>query len=174
MPVPYDLKKIGRILDELRNKRSSAEAMWCVDRQWAPLPPSPDGSTPKGTWCKAIVDVHNRDGAILHLKDYKSGREYPASHREQLELYSVVGLLHHPDAKRAESTAVYIDGGYESCDGSIIREMLPKLIEKWTHRAIAIEQDTTFEPKPMKQKCSWCAFASGKGGPCDASRVVGE
>ena len=167
MPVPFELKKIGKTLDGLKQKRAKAEVIWLVDRSWAPV------TEPKKAWVKAIVDVHHVDETegVLHLADYKSGREYP-SHRTQLELYSILGLLQYPHLQRAESEAIYIDGGFSASHGSIIRPMLPKLIEKWHEQATRMEEDTVFLGAPG-QACKWCPYAASKGGPCGDSAKAG-
>ena len=170
IPIPYDLKKIGRILDDLRNKTAIAEQTWLAGRNWNHIPAGGDGKAPPGTWVKAIVDVHwvepHKRGDILHVHDYKSGREYPPSHRSQLELYSILGLIKYPSAQRAESSAIYIDGGYEGCEGSVIREMLPRLIEKWDADASSMESDNVFSPTPSSGACRFCHFHQSEGGPC--------
>lgn len=164
-PVPYDLKKIGKTLDELRQQSAIPEQVWLVDRDWRPV------EDPRSAWVKAIVDVHHIDGSVLHLADYKSGREYP-SHRSQLELYSILGLLKYDMAQRAESRAIYIDGGFSGSEGSIIREMLPKLIEKWTIKAERMENDNDFIAAPGSS-CRWCPYRSSVGGPCGESAKAG-
>ena len=164
-PVPYDLKKIGRELNDLRSKSAIPEQVWLVDRQWRPV------TDAREAWVKAIVDIHHLDGDILHLADYKSGREYPG-HRSQLELYSILGLIKYPGAQRAESRAIYIDGGFSGSEGSIIREMLPKMIEKWTIRAERMENDNDFIAAPGAS-CRWCPYRSSVGGPCGESAKAG-
>lgn len=164
-PVPFELKKIGRKLDELKTKQARAEVIWLVNRNWEPV------LDQKEAWFKAIIDVHHVEDEVLYVNDYKSGREYP-SHRGQLELYSVLGLLQYPLAKRAESAAIYIDGGFSGNEGSIIRPMLPKLIEKWTDKALRVENDHDFIANPGSS-CRWCPYAASKGGPCGSSAKAG-
>lgn len=170
MPVPYDLRKIGQTLDGLRNKSAKPEVIWLVNKDWEPV----DVIDQDRAWVKAIVDVHHMDEQhnILHLFDYKSGREYP-SHRSQLELYSILGLLRYPLATRAESGAIYIDGGFTGSEGSIIREMLPKLIEKWDGQARRMEMDDDFIANPGGA-CKWCPYSASSGGPCGASAKAGK
>jgi hypothetical protein len=165
MPVPYELRKIGRILDDLRNRKSKPEATWLADRLWRVTESQPNA------WTKAIVDVHYVDGKVLHLRDYKSGREYP-SHRSQLEFYSVLGLIKYPEVERVESGAIYIDGGFEANEGSIIRQMMPKLIEKWNERGERMENDTSFIAAPGGH-CKWCPYRASAGGPCGESAKAG-
>src|SRR5258706_1229512 len=165
MPVPYDLKKIGRIIDDFRNKGAKAEETWLIDADWLY---TEDIGKAK---CKAIIDLHYIDGDVLHVVDYKSGREYP-SHRDQLELYSILGLLKYPQAKRAESAAVYIDGGYTGMESSIIRPMLPIVIQSWREQAQSMEADQDFIAKPGSA-CRWCPYAKSAGGPCQESAKAG-
>lgn len=163
--VPFELRKISRELKLYREHDGRAEAIWLVDENWRPVT---DQSLAK---LKAIVDVHRIDGDVLHLSDYKSGREYP-SHRSQLELYSVMGLAIHNQCNRAESSAVYIDGGFSGSDGSIIRDMLPKLQDTWSTKVFRIENDSDFIANPGGG-CRWCPYRKSAGGPCGDSAKAG-
>lgn len=163
--VPFDLKKISRELRQYRDGGGIAEAVWLVDSNWRPVR---DQSLAK---LKAIVDVHRRDGDVLRLGDHKSGREY-ASHRSQLELYSVMGLAVYNECKRAESEALYIDGGFSGSHGSIIRDMLPKLQDKWSTKVFRIENDSDFIANPGGA-CKWCPYRKSIGGPCGESAKAG-
>lgn len=165
MPVPYDVRKIGRDLDHMRNAGAKAEQVWLVNKNWEPVEDQNEA------WVKAIVDVHWTSGEVLHIRDFKSGREYP-SHRDQLGLYSILGLLRYPHLARAESGATYIDGGYTGMEGSIIREMVPKLIEKWDADARRMESDVDFIANPGAA-CRWCPYAKSAGGPCGESAKAG-
>lgn len=159
--IHHEICKIGPTLLTLQSQGAAAEATWLLDKNWAPT------TDPSEARVKTIVDVHYRLAEVLHLSDYKSGQMYD-SHRDQLELYGIVGLMVHPDAKRVETSAIYIDTGYEGMQGSIIRAMLPKLIDKWEGKIVAIETDDVFEPKPdLGRKCKWCPYSKAKGGPCE-------
>lgn len=164
--VPFDLKKISKFLKDLKERQAIAEQTWMLNKQWSPVA---DKSV---AWIKAIVDVHYVEGDVLHLRDYKSGKEY-ATHNDQLELYGIIGLQMYPLVKRADLGAIYIDGGFSGAEGSIIRPMLPKLIEKWDQRARDMENDQTFIANPG-YKCQWCPYAQGKGGPCADSAKAGQ
>lgn len=166
MPVPYDLRRIARELDAAKSAGALAEVVFLTDSSWAPV------KDQKLAKMKGIVDYHwiDKDN-VLHIRDLKSGREYP-THRGQLELYSVLGLLQYPHIERAESAAVYIDGGYTGQDGSIIRGMLPHVIDKWQAKIIRIEADNDFIANPGSA-CRWCSFAASRGGPCGESAKAG-
>jgi hypothetical protein len=161
-PVPYDIKKIGLKLYQLREAKAKPEVTWLVDSDWQPV------KRQEHAKLKAIIDVHRMDGEVLRLHDYKSGREYP-SHTDQLEFYAAMGLCHYPDAKRAESSAIYFDSGYESNSRSVIRDMLPYLRTKWMVVATRIDNDQSFYPTPGGH-CARCNFGISKGGPCDAEQ----
>jgi hypothetical protein len=121
-------------------------------------------------WIKAIVDVHwlESDGSVLQVRDFKSGREYP-DHRDQLELYALIGLCLFPQVKRAEYGAIYLDGGYTSNAGAVIRgDMMDTKVKSWHSRAIRIFADETYLPNPGGA-CRWCDYKGSTGGPCGAA-----
>jgi len=166
VPIPYELRKIGKLLSQYKDNNARPEQTWLLTRDWRPT------DDLSAAWVKAIVDVHYIDGDTLFLRDYKSGRQYPG-HSDQLELYGIMGLATYPHLQRADTGAVYIDGGFEGCTGSIIRPMLPKLIEKWNGKAIMMEKDEQFVANPGGA-CKWCPHAKGKGGPCADSANAGQ
>lgn len=158
--VPNDIRKVGPSLLMYKNMGAKAEETWLLDKNWEPVTNQDDA------WIKAIVDLHYFQSPVIYVKDHKSGQMYD-SHREQLELYGLIGLKKYPEAKRAETAAIYMDTGHEGMDGTIIRAMMPKLIDKWHSGAIRMYEDNTYDPKPGN--CKWCTYAKDKGGPCQYS-----
>jgi len=156
--VPTEVKRIGPLLEQLIHLKAQPEVTWLLDRQWNPT------NDPSQAWVKAIVDVHYVLNDVLYVKDYKSGQMYD-SHREQLELYGIIGLKIYPEVKRVETSAVYIDTGHEGMDGSLIPAMLPRTIERWEKDAIMMMADENYEPRPGNA-CRWCEYKKAKGGPC--------
>ena len=162
MAVPYDIKKIGLKIYQLRQYGAKPEAVWMVTKDWLPT------ESPAHARLKAIIDVHWLDKDVLRLHDYKSGREYP-SHSDQLELYSAVGLCQFPHARRADGSAIYIDSGKEGAERGIIREMLPHILKRWTTYLDTIDSDVEFRPTAGGH-CKRCSYGISKGGPCEAEQ----
>jgi hypothetical protein len=163
MVLPFELKKVALRIEDYKQKGAKAEEVWLLDRNWKPV------GSPAMAWSKSIVDVHWFDsaGTVLHVCDYKSGREYP-EHRDQLKLYATMGLCTFPAVKRAEYHALYLDGGHTSNEGALLRgDMLDNSIKEWTSRAIRIFEDKQFLPNPGGA-CKWCDYSAKKGGPCEA------
>lgn len=161
MVVPYELKKVALRLEDLKQKKAKAEETWLLGRNWEHNEVAP--------WIKAIIDVHwlEPDGKVLHIIDHKSGREYP-EHREQLELYALIGLCRFPEVKRAEYEALYLDTGHTSNAGAILRgDVMNSRVQSWNNRAIRIFEDQKYLPRPGGA-CRWCDYSAKKGGPCEA------
>jgi|KBSMisStaDraftv2_1062788.scaffolds.fasta_scaffold00151_2 CRISPR/Cas system-associated exonuclease Cas4 (RecB family) len=157
---PYDLKRIGLKIFQMRDRGAVSEQTWLLDSDWHPTQDINEAAL------KAVIDVHYLDHDVLHIHDYKSGQEYPG-HQDQLELYSLVGLQRYPLAKRVEASAIYIDSGNESSPRSIIRGMYPRLRERWVDLIGRVEGDREFLPTPGRH-CKRCNFSGGNGGPCRA------
>jgi len=155
---PAEIKKIGPLMETLKAQKAKTEEVWLLDKNWEPT------DDPNKAWVKSIIDVHFLDGETLHVKDYKSGRMYD-SHRGQLELYGIMGLLRYPEAKRVATSAIYMDDGFEGMDGSIIRAMLPKMIKVWEDKAQRMMTDDILAPNPGSA-CRWCSYKKENGGPC--------
>lgn len=156
--VPPDLWRVAGHLNNFKSKNAKTEAVWMLDLNWEPT------EDQDKAWIKAIVDVHYVEDDVLHLTDYKSGKPYP-THRNQLELYSIVGMLTYPHVKRVESNALYLDMGLFGAENSVIRAMLPKLKERWHADAVRMYEDEKYEPNPGNA-CKWCPYSVKKGGPC--------
>jgi hypothetical protein len=156
--VHHEIKRIGPLLLMLKSLNAKTEDIWLLDSDWKPT------EDPKKAWVKAIVDVHYLVNGVLYVKDYKSGQMYP-DHRNQLELYALMGLRMYPDVKRVEFSAVYMDTGHEGAEGSLIPAMSEKMILSWDTDAKAMMADEVYEPKPGPA-CKWCPFTKAKGGPC--------
>ena len=162
-PCPYDIRKIGLTIYQLRQKGAVPEQTWLVDKDWEP---TDDESQAR---LKAIIDVHiPPTGNVLYLHDYKSGREY-AEHADQLELYSLIGLRRYPDVVRAEASAIYIDSGHEGPARSILRESFPHYVRRWTELMDRVDDESGFAPTAGGH-CGRCPYSSNAGGPCEGWR----
>jgi hypothetical protein len=159
MRLPNELSKVTRMIDTMKAQGAKSEETWLLDSDWAHTAARP--------WIKAIIDVHwiEPGGKVLQVRDFKSGREYP-EHTDQLELYSLMGLCIYPTAVRAEYGAIYLDGGYTSQEGAILRgDVMSSKLKRWNDRAIRIFEDTEHKPTPGGA-CKWCDYSAKKGGPC--------
>jgi CRISPR/Cas system-associated exonuclease Cas4 (RecB family) len=158
--VHYELRKVKKILEDLKARRAQAEVVWIADSMWYPVRES------RMAWVKAIIDAHVLEGHTLFVHDFKSGREYP-EHRDQLDLYGTIGLQVYPQAKRVEYNAIYLDTGHTSNDGALLRgDMLNSKIRSWSERGIKLMTDVEYKATPSEQKCKWCDYSVRKGGPC--------
>ena len=156
--VPTEIVKIAVQLETYKSVGAHAEAVWLLDYKWTPTESNDEA------WVKSIIDLHYPVKDVVYVKDYKSGQMYD-DHREQLELYGIMALMKYPEAKRVETSALYMDTGYEGMEGSIIRAMIPKLVDKWHTSAVTMMEDNDYDPKPGTA-CRWCPYAKAKGGPC--------
>jgi len=159
---PYDLKKVGMRIFWMQQRKAKPEETWLLDADWKPT------DNPKVAKIKAIIDVHYTDNGVLYLHDYKSGRAYP-DHADQLELYSLIGLQRYPDAKRVESSAIYIDSGNEGFTRSILPAMFSHYQKRWVEVLRRLDSEEEFGPSAGTH-CLRCAYGASKGGPCHAEQ----
>lgn len=159
--IPHELRYIGQILDDMARAGAKPEAVWTLDKDWKP--------TDEPIWIKAIIDVHYKSPSepkVLVVRDFKSGNAYD-DHRNQLELYSIIGMCLEPEVERCDYDAVYIDSGTVGNSGSIIRAMVEPLRVRWHDRAERMFKDEVYAPNPGRA-CRWCPYNWTKGGPCTA------
>lgn len=159
--LPVQFRAFSNLMEKMVEEGASPEAVWVVNDRWSLCT---DGTSE--AWVKSIIDVHWINGDTLHIRDFKSGRVY-VSHREQLELYMVMGAAIFPGVERVVAEAIYLD---QATFGSQIehnRLWLTELQKLWKERFDEIEKDTTHEAKPSIFACRWCPYGVINGGPCD-------
>lgn len=139
-----------------------------VEQQWGfTVGWEPTGWFAKGknaTWYRCSLDV-----ALLYedltgeVVDHKSGKRY-GTNDDQMEQFALSFMCQYKPAEHVTTRLVYLDGGEEE-----IAEFPAKdkeaLKAKWTARAAAMLQDTTFVARP-NDKCRFCHFSKSKQGPC--------
>ena len=163
---PHDIRRIGLKVYQLKAKGAKAEETWLLDADWNP---TDDQNRAK---IKAVIDVHWMDKDVLRLHDYKSGRPY-VDHDAQLELYSLIGLRRFPDAKRVESSALYIDSGAEGSQRSVLREMFAHYSRGWVELIGRVDGEVEFAPTAGPH-CERCSYRGSAGGPCQHEYRKGE
>jgi RecB family exonuclease len=160
--TPQELSAIAPVLERLKANNAQSEKMWKLDAGWQVAIDQ--------VWVKAIVDVHFVKDDALHIYDFKSGKSYP-SHKQQLELYALIGLALHPEYERAECGAIYIDSGKIGHKLTITRQEADAARPAWTERALKMFGDDELKATPGSA-CYWCAYKSKVGGPCNEWRAT--
>jgi hypothetical protein len=153
-------------IEEALRFAPAAEAVWLCGPDWMPVFPDNDGNDPPLTWIKSIIDLSWINNKVLHIVDFKSGRIYP-DHKDQLELYAIIGAARFPHVEVVDACAWYLDLGIVETRLSHRRPWLEALRGPWSERLCAIEADDKLMPTPSTQNCRFCAFGKSKGGPCE-------
>lgn len=167
--VSTTLGELKRDMLRLRkHPTAQAEVEVSVDRRWRPVP-----WNDAKAWCRAKFDVRepvvNELVTGVRIIDHKTGRERPAEHADQLELYAVLEFSVNPAAEYVVGEIFYIDHGRKM---SVLYDnrkfALGRLRDRWIERATKLLDDRVFEPTPG-HGCRWCAFSRMKGGPCEVA-----
>lgn len=156
---------------KLKMKNVFVEESWCFDRDWQPV----EWNDWDNVWFRVKMDLCGIDAPtnVLRPVDHKTGKYREnelGSYLEQLEIYSLGGMLKFPDVVGVSPELWFLDAGvnYPSVNGEEIyygRDELPRLQKLWLNRVTPMFTDTTFRPTP-NAKCVYCPFSSAKGGPC--------
>ena len=131
-------------------------------------------------WAECVLRVKldaahfEEEGDVLIINDWKSGKFRPemnSEYIEQLELYSLAGLVLYPQVREVRPRLAYVDFGiiYPPPSEPIVftQTDVPKLKKLWAKRTKAMLSDTTFAPR-ANDKCKWCFYGQSgkaKGGP---------
>jgi RecB family exonuclease len=114
-------------------------------------------------WVRVVMDYFYLAEPVLHVGDYKTGKEYP-DHEEQAELYGIAGLSLYPQIEEVQFKYLYLDQGTER-EFVFKRAQLPELKRGWLNKTRAMLNDKTFAPRP-NSSCKWCHFRRDNNGPC--------
>lgn len=159
--LPIELYPIRDFLSVYKQLGALAEEVWLVDRDWNIQRPHEED---EATMIKAVVDIHYAIGDVLYVIDLKSGKEYP-EHKDQLQLYSVIGLVKYPQIKEVRASALYLYGAGEVTTYS--RDSLEGLKMFWKNRALIQLNANLYPATPSTSACRWCQYAKSKAGPCE-------
>lgn len=157
-------KEVVALYDRMRKAKAQCELEYAVDRSWAPT-----SWFDKSTWTRAKLDVelHLPKENAAEVVDTKTGKERPAEHGEQLEIYAVVEWAHRPLLDEVRAAMAYVDGGKLTWAVFTDREAtVRRLRKKWEREAKPLLADRQYRATPSKE-CSWCPFSGRRGGPCD-------
>lgn len=164
------LGELRRDVQVLRKQpKAEAEVELAVDKRWRIT-----SWTDPRAWLRAkfdvrAPDVHPTNEQIgTRIIDHKTGRERPAEHSEQLELYSVMEFSVNKVIDYVVGEIFYVDHGRKL---SVLYNsrafVLEKLRDRWEDRATTMLRDRKYPAAPGRG-CRWCSFSREKGGPCDA------
>lgn len=146
------------------------EQQWAHDKQWRPA--QWRGSS---AWVRAKCDYHGideqKEGNIIDIVDYKTGRKYP-SHEKQGKLYGVMGYNRYENV-----VGVHVEFWYLDQDENNVMKFdfnsqeLKKLNSFWTRQGEKVMNAKTF-PKKVGEHCKYCHLRDDRQGNCKAWRKV--
>lgn len=173
--LPEELKLITKPLRDLKKNGAIPEAEFCFDKKWNKV----DWFS-KEAWCRVKADattlpvIGKKTIPIVKIDDFKSGGkkdqltfEHHPEYADQLDLYSLAGLLSFPLAEKVESSLIFIDHGVVVPNPNIYTQKdVPALKKDWEKKVKKMLTDEKFAPNPGNA-CRWCTFSRSKGGMCD-------
>lgn len=180
--LPADVKhpRARAIADDMREKfkarRVKVEHSIVLSRDWKQVAEDDWDNA----WLRVKLDVqYAPDDKAIHIIDWKTGGinnktgevRASAKYDDQLNLYAVAAMTIYPSVTATQAQLVFVDCGarfdpiIERPSGSLTRDGLEAAQKKWASRAQAVMRDRLFAPRP-NDKCKYCDFSKGKGGPC--------
>lgn len=160
---------------EYKKGRVKVEMQVVLDRNWSPV-----SKYTKGAWFRGKIDIyHQMNGKEARVLDWKSGGinksdgsvRVEAKYDDQLSIYNLIGLLVAPTVEHISAGLVFTDCGprfepiVERKALNLSRADVPKEKKRWEGKVKALLSDRVMAPRP-NEKCKWCPFSKGKGGPC--------
>jgi hypothetical protein len=160
-PIPPLFTFFKQEIKELHRIKAVAEVKLGITRDWKPCE-----FDAKNFWWHGALDVVGMTGKdSAWVGDWKSGRVYP-QHKQQLEIYAVVVLIHDEWVDRVVCEDFYIDQKKKATE-IYARSQLERLKILWERRTLAMFNDREFAPCPSNL-CGWCPFRKEAGsGLCE-------
>lgn len=166
--LPVELKPLGDEFKFLKKQKTRfVEEMWGFDTEWQPVA----WNDWNRCWLRVKVDVGYVDGAVVHIKDAKTGKLREEKNDEylmQLDLYVAAGATQFPEARQFTAELLYTDLGVKFPDKKPLTVTRAEALRKqaeWNKRVKPMFNDRKFLPRPGYY-CRWCDFSKSKGGPC--------
>lgn len=172
-----ELKKFDVLLKKLRKLNTKdpdaifVEGGWYFTKDWAKT----TWNDWAKCWLRVKMDVAYREGGVLHVIDWKTGKFRPeenATYMEQLELYALAALIDDETIEAVVPSLRYLDHGITYPDAERSEEVIvytrkdvAGLKKTWLKRIKAMLVDTRFNPRP-NNRCRYCHFRKENGGPC--------
>jgi RecB family exonuclease len=137
-------------LDHIKANYSwSSETNWAFDKDW-----NPRDWYDKETWLRIKPDLVFKQGNILNIIDYKTGKAHKIKHTAQGQLYAIGGNCLYPNI-----TSINIAFWYHDLSSIFKFDLKTNQIEilktNWAKRAKKLET-SDFHPEPSKWNCKYC------------------
>lgn len=163
--LPAEAKSLEKEYKVLKARKPEVELEVAFTSKWERT----DWFNWQNAWCRVKIDAIVPpvvENPVVDIKDHKTGKlKDNGEYGEQLELYSLTGLLIYPVAETAIASLLFIDHGKEILGEVHKRSEIPKLKKMWELRVEPMLSDTKFKPTPGFQ-CKWCHFRKSNDGPC--------
>lgn len=152
-----------KMLDQLRAGHAVAEELWRFDVDWY-VPTGLDD-----TWAVMKLDAFVNKAPVARVVDFKTGREYPRDHAEQMEIYALGAWARRvSDTQTVVAELWYLDQGpaHGIRERSFTPQALRRLEKKWRAAAGEVLHAALFPARPSPDNCKWCPYSKMKGGQC--------
>ena len=172
IPMTPDLKRFEDSFDDLRDAyaegRVILEEDWGFDVNWGHC----DWNDYDNIWCRMKLDALEwLDTHTARVVDYKTGKKFmnEVKHMMQAQLYAVGVFMRYPNVDMVQTEFWYLDQSGDNFTKKVYyRKQLPKYLQVWNKRALAMTTALDFPAKPSKFACQWCDYGDDKGtGDCN-------
>lgn len=155
------LRKFDTELKALRKEKTAmVEQSWGFTKNWVET-----GWVADDTWVRVKMDCSLQlPNNTFKLIDYKTGRERPEEHKDQIMLYGVAGYAKNPGVDLVIGEMWYVDSG-KITSYTIDRKLSEKYKKQFTGRATAMLGAKAYNPR-QSHACQWCQFSKRNGGGC--------
>jgi RecB family exonuclease len=136
--------------------RVSAEGMWCFNDAWDSVAPDDYDNV----WLRVIID------ALVWLSptevvviDFKTGKRYgnEIKHGQQMTLYALAVAMKYPEVETIHTELWYLDLN-DLAYQRYTKDQALCFLKNFNMRALTLNEDTEFKPKPNKSSCMFCPY----------------
>lgn len=174
--MPPALERFSILADGLRavsEDHKLIEQQMAFDRDAKPVQWFGPNAYWRFVWDAAVTNPAKTE---VDAVDWKTGRPY-GSYDDQMQIFSIPAYWTFPKLETFRGHLVYLDTG-DTVDFEFNRDQFygpsgdpakrDGLYGVWLGNVAMMEADRSFQPKPSRDACRFCAFSAKKGGPCGA------
>jgi len=157
-------KDYGQWMFGLRQEPGELIPEWKWGITWEFKPCSYDAADCMLHGYTDLLVLPEDEKANVPLYEWKTGKKYLDDHMAQVNLYSMVTMIHHPERPGVDAMITYFDqNDYHKVyypQGMMLNYMtgMRREVDKLVF-------ETRYPTKPSF-KCRWCKFSRDNGGPC--------
>lgn len=153
---PREAEPFEELILDVRDRFSQGLVMlehdWCFTEDWTPCQRKERDMIAKVDFAVWLVP-----GKHLLVGDYKTGRQYPVKHMDQMQVYSLAAFKKYPGLEQVTTELWYLD--QDDIASSQFKPRAAVAIQNvFTKRVNKMRSDREHKPAAHQYACRFCSY----------------